>query len=305
METSPERIRITMDIRFHQPITAYALQIGGWFPLAFPSASVILVDRNVVDMAKKIAAGNKRHDVPANSWWFNLLNNNRYTLNPVLYAMEGRNKRLPSLQEFMDEFHEGSESLAVTFPKSGRVTFTKSQFNAVYSLVAEISERYYSERSFLLKIAPRLAAKVLERSLDGVEQFVLKSATDLHSGSSQFVVLVALSCLYESADGATPSIGRKLMKPHSSFSPADAHNVLSDLRALEFLLQSSRIAGQTAAFVTRDKFLTAFWCEVQPSDVKSTHPRLRFNVQLSQNLLPRLNEKQRNELAVRLRGTDF
>lgn len=294
-----------MDIRFHQPITAYALQIGGWFPLAFPSASVILVDRNIVDMAKKIAAGNKRHDVPANSWWFNLLNNNRYTFNPVLYAMEGRNNRLPSLQEFMDEFHEGSERLAVTFPESRRVTFTELQFSAVYSLVAEISERYYSEQSFLLEIAPLLAEKVPARSLDDVEQSILKSATDLHLGSSRFVVLVALSCLYESADGATPSIGRKLMKPHSSFSPADAHNVLSDLRALEFLLQSSRIGGQTAAFVTRDKFLTAFWCEVQPSDFKSTNPRIRFNIQLTHNLLPRLDETQRNELAVRLRRTDF
>ena len=59
-----------MDIKFHQPVTAYALQIGGWLPLALVSAPILLVDRNIVGTAKQIATHSTRSDLEANKWWF-------------------------------------------------------------------------------------------------------------------------------------------------------------------------------------------------------------------------------------------
>ncbi len=297
--------RVKFDVKFDHPITAFALQIGGWFPLAFPSAPIILVDRNIVGMAKKIAASSKRHDVAANSWWFEFLNTPSYKLNPLLHAMEGCMQQVPTLQQFVDEFHEASSNLAIAFPKAGQVMIAQEDFPAAYSLVTDMASSYASEQQFLLEVVPLLASKVATNAIKKIEAKILEAASHMVLGSSKLVVLAALSCLYESADGSIPSIGRRLIKPKAVFGQAQAHNVISDLRALEFLIRVSTINGPTAAFATRDKYLTAFWCEIQASNIGGDGAKLKFNIRLTDKLFPRLGHGEREKLTARLSAADF
>ena len=296
---------VKFDVTFDHPITAFALQMGGRFPLAFPSAPIILVDRNIVGMAKQIAASSKRHDVAANSWWFEFLNKPFYKLNPILHAMEGCIQQVPTLRQFIEEFHEASHNLAVAFPDAGQVTISQENFPSAYTLVTDMASSYASEQQFLLEVVPILASKVATNSLSKFEARILKAASKMVSGSSKLVVLAALSCLYESAGGSVPSIGRGLIKPATRFGQAQAHNAISDLRALEFLIRVSKLNGPAAAFATRDKYLTAFWCEIQASDVGGNGSKLKFNVKLTENLFPRLSHEKREELMGRLSAADF
>jgi len=303
MLTEPESsvsARLNLKIRFHQPMTVYALQIGGWLPLAMVSCPLLLVDRNIVSVLKEIAKCSARSDLAANHWWLEFLNSPGHTINPVLCAMEGAQQTTPSFQEFCKSFDEARAQLATAFPKAQIVVFGREHYQAAYETIEDFALRYNAERDFLIKVAPRLFMRNAERSLIGIEQEILRTATDLGLDKLSLLVIAALSCLYE--DGTKPLIGRKIIKPTKKFSPKAAHNAIADIRALELLISGNALAGPSTALCTRDKYLAAFWCGIQAAIPKWQKTRMSFRVTLDEQLFPRLNPLELDALLDRLKN---
>jgi hypothetical protein len=304
MVPETKSISLKMKIKFHQPVTAYALQIGGWLPLAFVSAPILLVDRNIVGMAKQIATNAKRSDLQANRWWFQFINSSPVMLNPIHCAMEGNNNRVPSFTEFVEQFDDAVSVLTKGFPSARVVKFTEKHYQASYEIVCKLSRRYKAERNFLLQVAPIVAKRYKDHELSGIEQRILEVASN--SGivvESSLVLLAVLSCLYEPRDGSEPRIGKKLIKPTNPYIEAKAHNALSDLRALELLIAANTMGGPAVAFCTRDKYLAAFWCAIQASNAQRTHDdTVRCDLVFGEQLFPRLSKKEVVGLVNRLKS---
>ncbi len=294
-----------MDIKFHQPMTVYCLQRDGRFPLAFASASMILVDRNIISTAKSILSGSERHDIAANKWWFNFVNNKRYTLNPILCAIEGSKGGAPSYQHFVAEFNEAQKVLGEAFPEAKLVNFEEQHFQASYGIVRGLQQRYESDIAFLLSVSKHLHAITASRLLEKVEGVLFELCAKLDPKPSPFVMLAALSSLYESASGEQPSIGRSIIKPKPQYATADAHNAVSDLRSLELLLCTFQFQSPAATFCTRDKALTEFWVAIKASEVCKSGTGISFHAKLEPELFPRLPVERLGQLAERLVQNGF
>lgn len=296
---------LKMNIKFHQPVTAFALQIGGWLPLAFVSAPILLVDRNVIGMAKQIIKKSPRSDVETNKWWFKFINSSSVLLNPVLCAMEGNNKRVPSMEEFHEQFDDAALALTKGFPTARVIEFAEKHYQASYEIICQLSKRYMAEQHFLLQAAPIVANRYKDHKLQGIEQRILDIASNMGIFESPLVLLAVLSCLYEPKDGAEPLIGKNLIKPTEHHHESKAHNALSDLRALEMLISANTLGGPEVAFCTRDKHLVAFWCAIQASNIKRNKDTVKFEINITEQLFPRLTRNGIDRLSSTLKAQAY
>jgi hypothetical protein len=305
MNTPSQTISIKMSIKFNHPVTAYALQMGGWLPLAFVSAPLLLVDRNIVGFVDQIAKSSPRPDLPANKWWFEFIDTSSVILNPVLCAMEGDEKRVPTFSEFRRLFDDACATLARGFPTSRIVRFSNEHYAAAYQTVQDLGARYDAERRFLLQVAPLITQQCAESKLQLMEDRILEIASHTGAQKGSLVLLAALSCLYEPCDKSKPKIGRKILKPVETYDDARAHNAISDLRALELLIASNALGGTQTAYCTHDKYLAAFWCAIQANNAGWEEKGATFEVRLGTELFPRLPKDQVMRITNRIRANDF
>ncbi len=296
-----KKTSVNFNLKFHQPVTAYALQLGGWLPLALTSARILLVDRNIVGLVDQISGNSPREDLTANRWWFEFIDSSSVVLNPLLCAMEGRNQRIPSFHEFREQFDQARETLIRGFPKAYVVSFSSREYVAAYEIIRNLVSRHLLEKKFLLKISPLILNRRANNDLRRVENEIYQIAKSVGIVDLTLVLIAALACLYESRNGTGPQIGRKLLKPSQRYNEALAHNALSDLRALELLLAINTLEGPQVAFCTRDKYLTAFWCAIQANDVKRANSNVKFNLMAGPQLFPRLDLKELKELEKRIK----
>lgn len=165
-----------MNIDFHQPVTVYALQIGGWLPLPFVSGSMLLVDRNMVSMAKQILNNSLRDDVVANKWWFKFINNSSITLNPILSAMEGNSQRNPTFLEFCEQFDEEAFTLNQAFPATQVTEYSEKHYQAAYDQLSGLGNRYVVEKNFLQDVIPIISTRNKKNKLLSLEKVILQKA---------------------------------------------------------------------------------------------------------------------------------
>ena len=295
-----ESISVKFNIQFNHPVAAFALQIGGWLPLAFCFAPILLVDRNVTAILAAIGRGSDRADLAANSWWLEFLNSQTFLVNPLLCAMEGGTQSPPSYREFCLSFEQARAILANAMPRARIIDYKEEHYVAAYEIVQSFALRYEAELKFLLGVAPMIVERHRESALMRTEREMLQVAFVSGVQRESLVTLAALSCLYEPRDGSEPRIGRGILKPSEAYSEELAHNAIADLRALEVLAAVNALYSQSAAFCTRDKYLAAFWCGIQV-----THPQWRdgavtFGITLRRQLFPRLNPEQFVALLERL-----
>ncbi len=300
MEEIKEKLHLKMNIEFHQPVTAYALLSDGWLPFCFAPASTVLVDRNIVATAKSIASESERADIAANKWWFNFLNNQNYTLHPILAALEGRNRQAPTYDEFVLEFQNASEALSEVFPNARLMDFEEKHYRAGYAIAEDLKERYESDIHFLLSASKHLLTALPENKLGEVEEILFSISKGLNPKPSPFVILAAVSCLYEDPKNPELNIGRNILKPKKNYSESSAHNAVSDLRALELLLCFQQLLGPPPVFCTRDKALVNFWIAIQHTRVTRSEGGFEFTLRFKNSLFPRLQEEECMDLIDRL-----
>lgn len=298
-----DTLSLKLDIQFHHPVTAYALQIGGWLPLSFCSTPMLLVDRNVTGILTAIDSGSVRSDIEANKWWLEFLNSQTFFVNPLLCAIEGVTRSSPSYEEFCLAFAEAQAILRKGLPRAQVIDYEEQHYQAAYEMVKSVALRYAAEVRFLVGVAPIIAERHRDSVLLHVEQQICELAASTGVTLQSLTLIAALSCLYEPRDGAEPCIGRRVLKPTGAYSEEQAHNAIADLRALEILVAVNSLGGPSVAFCTRDKYLAALWCGMQIANPEWRDGAMTFSTRPTQQLFPRLTLDQYSALLQRLQSS--
>ena len=296
----PIEVSLKLTIEFPQPVTVGVLQTGGWLPIQFTGASLILVDRCVAIAARDLAGNPDRTDMEPERWWLNALNTPRFALNAILCAAEGWTATAPTYDAFCAELMNASASLAEHFPNARIVRHDPQTFAALYELFSAARERQTPEKSFLAAVAPLLVNRVAANRTRRVERQILEIARSNSLQLHSFVVLAALSCLYEPQRGEHPRVGRGVLKLTPGYTKEQMHNPLADIWALEYLAMSSGLPGPTVGLCTRDKALAAFWTYLGVSGASWQGTAVSAKFVPQSELFPRLPASEVRELLLRL-----
>lgn len=294
-----ERITFKIDVTFEYPVTVYALVCGGWFPLSLTPPGVLLIDRNILGLIPQSSGTRTRHDFEANRYWLTHTNVAHYKINPVLCAMESANRAIPTYGEFTRSFDEACNRIRKEWPHASLVEFAEIHYRAAYEMIEKVRPRHVNESQFLIKVSPLLFQRSAEKALRRIEATIIDVSSKCGLDAFSLPLLAALSCLYESKHGEIPSIGRKIINPSPSYTLADAHNALADLRALEYLAVAGVSQGDIT-FCTRDKYLAAFWCALKFQGGKWNDDGISLDLRIGNSLFPRLRDEEVDDLYQRL-----
>ena len=288
-------------ITFRQPLTIYSLVEGGWLPPPFVLPANYLLDRNVIRTFVRIREDSSKTELLPTHWWLQSLEGFPILINPVLYASEGSNQRTPSFQEFLSDIEEGSAEVKTFLPNAKLIEFAPKDYAALYSVVTDSLERQKREVEFLLATAPKVVDRVRTSQLLEIESQVFAAAKKLKLKAESLCVLAVLSCLYGKPDGSEFKAARGVIKPTKAYSPKNAYNAVSDLRALEFFLAALGMEREPFSLCTCDKALAAFWCGLNAHSAKwETNSKFGFKISVNEQLFPRLSPDELKELAKRI-----
>ena len=297
-----DTMKLKLEIELNQPMTVFALQIGGYLPLAFTPTPILLVDRNIVSLIDEIKNKSSRQDIVANTWWFNFINSSAFSLNPLIYAIEGNKQKIPSFVEFCEQFNLACIKLQQGFPNARIANYSKELYDLSYQIILDVIDCYQIEKESLLQAIPLIRNHCSDKQLYKIENQLFDIVKNTGIIKSPLVLLAVLSCLYEDNGDKKQSwqLGRKILKPSCKYGEKDVHNALSDLRALEILIVSN---NPQVAFCTRDKYLAAFWCAIQAENIYEKQGNTtRFDITLNQKLFPRLTQEGIQSLMVRIKS---
>jgi hypothetical protein len=287
---------VTIPITFGQPVSIFGLVEGGWLPLPFVQPAKFLVDRNVVASLVQIRRGISRPDLIHTNWWFEFFKDFSVEINAALYALEGNKRRTPTFDEFCHAFDEASAEIGSQLPGVTLTRYEHSHYLAAYALIIDFADRNRRETEFLIRIAPQVAERVADSHLHKIQSAILNQAKQFGLKLSSLVILTCLACLYERRDGSGLLAARRIIKPSRTYSEQDAHNALSDLRALELFASGLGLERESFALCTCDKSIAAFWSGLWAHSHRWENEKLTFTVSLSDALFPRLEESDRDEL---------
>ncbi len=131
---------------------------------------------------------------------------------------------------------------------------------------------------------------------------IIANCEQIGLSKTSLILICTLSCLYERNDGAEPLIGRNIIKPCESYSNEDAHNAISDLRALEMLAAINGLNIGCVSFCTRDKYLAAMWCGLKVSSPKWSGNQFTCSINPDVSLFPRLTKSDVSDLVGELKN---
>ncbi len=287
-----------MNLKFRHPVTVYSLVLGGVSPLALTSAAIHLLDRNVVSWIGRERRG--KPDSPRDAamrWWLEFLDTPTQSINPVLCAFEGNKSRIPTLDEFMDEYRRSCAKIGAYFRNARIVRHRDDDFLQLYQNVVDLHARHHAEIDFLCEIAPEIAERRPRRELAAIRNRILDAAQRRRLGAS-LVLIATLSCLYEGATEATASAARGVIKPKPRYEPCAAHNAVSDVRAVEMLAAGASLGPETLGLCTGDRRLARFWAALGiTSATWSGNNACTVSQRMSSRLFPILTDFQCRELA--------
>lgn len=233
-------------------------------------------------------------------WWVEQLNRSDVTINPAMCAIEGRRRRPPSRDEIEEEMKMASEKLKAYLPAAKIIPQSQAMYDALHEICKEMASGYKKEVDFLLEVAPLICERKGLSKARVTEEKILQVAREKGVAKSSLIPIAVMSCLYEDDRGEIPLVCRKIIKPRYGYDAADAHNCISDLRALKLLVMGSFMGN--LAFCTRDKNLAAFWCMLSPKVLYRDERRTDVTLALRAELFPRLDHDEVSRLRERLTG---
>ena len=295
-----EKASVRFPIQFDQSLNVWVLHLGGSSPIHSKCVEMMLVDRSVTIAISKILARPNRTDMEVEKRWRDNLNSEHFLLNSVLYASEGETQQTPTLEAFRDDIAVANCIFARGLPEARTIHHDSWQLDKFFEIVIATAQRHQWETEFLIEVSPKIASRVSPKRTEQVECEIIEAAHSKKLSPRSFVVLAALSCLYEPQDGKEPKIGRGVIKPKPTHTYPKAYNALADIRSLEFLAAASGLSGPSAGFCTRDKYRAEFWMCLGVSLPKWDGNRFSGDLSPSSNLFPRLNEDEVQDLFSRL-----
>lgn len=259
------------------PFTAKAIGLvrGGWLPSALAATretAVILPDRNIITEIAGRFDGGKR--VGRNPDFLDLFEDDPVRINPMLFAMEGNGRTLPTPEAARAQLEEAVAKLRQALPAATLMVGPES-IDGLLGVIEDVRPGMARKQAFLRHVAPILAAPVARGDVDRRWQETLEAAKDFGVVQASLVVLAVLSTIVNPARCAAKS----LLKFHAAYSDADAYNALSDLQALDLLLYCLAFFPEMhTQLCTADRNLALFWVGASASDIARQGDGIRFTM---------------------------
>lgn len=267
------------------PFTAKAIGLvrGGWLPSALAATretAVILPDRNIITEISGRFDGGKR--VGRDPDFLDLFEDDPIRINPMLFAMEGNGRTLPTPEAARGQLEEAVAKLRQALP-AATLMVGPGSIDGLLGVIEDVRPGMARKQAFLRHVAPILAAPVARRDVDRRWQEVLTAAKDFGVEQASLVVLAVLSTIVNTARCAAKS----LLKFHVTYSDADAYNALSDLQALDLLLYCLACFPEMhTQLCTADRNLALFWVGANASDIARQGDGIRFTMTPHDAVLP-------------------
>lgn len=247
------------------PFTAQAIGLvrGGWLPstlAASRSNAVVLPDRNIAtQLIGRFDSGRRTGRDPD---FLDLFENSPVRINPMLFALEGNQRALPSPELAQQQLEEVVEKLQRALPAATMMVGVES-LTGLLSIIDDIRPSFGRKQAFLRRLAPTLSAQVARRDRDARWTEALEAADACGVPRDSLVVLAVLSVIAN--PGACAA--RRLLKFTAAYSDDSAYNALADLNALDILIYCLALyPGFQTQVCTGDRNLALFWVGAGASD---------------------------------------
>lgn len=276
----------TVTGHLESPFTTRAIGLvkGGWLPSIFASldaSTIILLDRNVVsEIIGRFDAGVLRGRDPD---FIDLFAELPVRLNPMPFVLEGNVRALPTAEAVQVQLAEVVAKLSAALPQASLVVGSQSAA-ATLGLIEEARAWFDSHTALLLSVADVMPGPVSRARMEAVWREILASA-DRSGVSRRSIVLLAVLSALASPNGKGPA--RDLLKLRRGYAAADAYNALSDLRAIEILINLLALyPDQPVQFCTADRSLALFWVGMGIHNPRRTGAGTTVDFDLHPALLP-------------------
>src|SRR5207248_5014425 len=247
---------------FESQFTSRAIGLvkGGWLPptLAASDKTTILIDQNIVtQICGRFDSGKA---VGAEPDFLDLFADRPVRINPVLAAMEGNKRAIPTPDQLREKLDEIVSKLRAALP-SARLVAGSGGLVGALGLIEELRSGMEKKQQFLMRVAPSLAAPVSKKNMPARRDEVVAMADSCGVPRGSLVVLAALSAVFV-ANGASPAKTLVNFKP--GYHEEDAYNGLADLRSLEMLIHIFGLfPNMPAMLCTADRDLALFWTGIR------------------------------------------
>lgn len=284
-------------------VEVFGLTEGGWLPLPFGAGRTILLDRNVVSDLQKVSQQLKEEHAYSFLGIAGL-----GQINPMLYALEGNQKRIPTEFALRSQLSRAYKALSAALPDAQILKPSLLQRRALYQILLESTEARVKKIAFLREVMPLICQPVAPTKAEGIEARILQSADEHGIAKLSLLSLAVLSCLYDNKPGLRGDSwrrpGRAVIKPKQKYDDAQAHNALSDLTFLDLLANIYALSpSEKFVLYTRDRGLAAFWIALEPRGFFRTRQSPASGTfTISEALLPALGDAARASLLERLRA---
>jgi hypothetical protein len=269
------------------PFTSKAIGLvrGGWLPSALAATretAVILPDRNIIsEIAGRFDDGTK---VNRASDFLDLFEGDPVRINPMLFALEGNGRAVPTPDVARDQLQEAIAKLRKALP-AATLMVGPGSIDGLLGLIEDVRPGMARKQAFLRSVAPVLAAPVARRHVDKLWEEILAAAQDCGVVQASLVVLAVLSALVNPGR----SVAKSLLKFHAAYSDADAYNALSDLQALDLLLYCLAFFPEMQTqLCTADRNLALFWVGAGVSDIHRNGDGISFTMGPNDAILPEI-----------------
>ncbi len=290
---------LTVPIKFKSEMVVYAIVINGWLPIAFRNSKWIIPDRNLVSSIIQIDSKSLNSKNKAIEWWLGFIEEKDIIINPILYAIEGNQKKKPSYDQFCKSFGKAMEKLSSYFPKGKVISYNSNKFyQAGYSILEELTKSQKNEIGFLLETAPLVSNPYPSQQIFIIQKEIDDIAIKHDLLGKSFLYFLVISCLYERNDSKFFKAARNVLKPKQRYNESDAYNTISDINILIFFIKLCSAFNKQYPVCTCDKGLIAFWSGLNPIKISSKNKQIDIKFTLNECLFPRLSIEQRSQLSI-------
>ena len=259
-------VSTTLDSHFSSNVVA--LINGGWLPLIWAAHSkVILADRNVIsEIQARFQRGKKR---TGNDDFFDFATKWPIRINPLLYAIEGNQKRQPTEIEIRAQILEAVRIIRQALPNVVIEPDGLAGLQGAIGLIRDSASGMERKSRFLGSVAPSLMATTPKVRRSDAWRWILAEADRVSISRQSFPVLAALSCI-ASPQGDNPA--KRILKPSAPYDEEKAYNALCDFRALElFVYALSLFPHLPTTLCTKDRNLALFWIGTGIHNIRVDH----------------------------------
>lgn len=282
--TDNRRMAFRAKVKLPYPASIFGITLSGLQPLSMIRNRLHVFDRSVLGKLRSTVR------LESDQYWISTLNAPEITINPIFAATEGSSQRIPTREEFVQEYFKAEAVVKEHLPLASLIPHTQETVSASYALVEDLCERRGRESEFLTEAAPLVAQRVSAAKLLKTENRILSIAHSHGLTGGSLSLLAVLSCLYESESGALAP-GRGVLKPKTPYTAKMAHNCLSDLLALELMVAMASLLLEDGAFISADKNLGRFWQALGATATQPLNGKATGRFRVTAKLLHRIDDK--------------